>query len=471
MSRELAKHKGRGKSSIGRLAGPVHPNDSASQVSSNTFYEEGAEAGGDVMKRIAAAKAKQIGDKQSSVSTSSKALVNQSSSSRVGSSLSKVSSRSGSGLKVEDITSVVSSSRGNKSTMSSQSKAMVPLNKTLEAVAESSLSRASSSKSSSRGSSRGSTALSGSPKQLTIEGSSSQVSGAGSSRSAARDNKTKALEKSTGPGGSVSSGSTASSSRSNNSSAVSSTSTSSSRANGKSRALVPANQTPVRASPLRNDLIAEDLDDDMYSISIHERGPLQKLPNRAEMLKVIMKENSHLEIDEAQAIAENRITTSSAVGRSQIGGHIAPASVISGAGRSSVSKASGVKGKEVSRSSGAPAMSSASNSKSKAQCTVKPSSVVSGSSAAPAPRSNVSKASSSYGKEVMRGAVSSRSNVSAAPSSRSKVPTPVSSSTALVIPSSSSSLTTFKIPKSGDDIGAADLLALAQMREHRDLRR
>lgn len=567
MSQELAKYKGTGKSTTGCLAGTIHPGESASQLSSNLLYEEGQEAGGDAAKRIAIAKAKQEADaNKSRVSTNSRALMTHSRSSQVGSSTSRASSaRSASGLMVEDITSDLS---GPAHTVSKSSDAVAPVNKALEAIAGSS-SKSSSRRSSSRStagksslgtsssvsnvSSTKASAVPGSSvshasgngkRQLAIEGPSSQVSRASGSRSTRSSASAPKEDRSMisrarsarGANSSLSSASKSSASTSQISgasdgkgksrSSISSSSRTSSRANDRSRALVPVGQTEVRASPLRNEVRVEDLNDDMYSISIHERGVLQELPSRAEMLEMILKENPHLDTDEATAIADNRIATSSAVGRSQIVDSIAPASMISRAERSAVSRASTSKGKEVFRPSRRSILSAASSSRSRGYKVDKPSSVVSAASAkssssvskglshhedevvkivspstlskasnfesknieiirpqsvvssasAKPVSSHISKAPSYYDRGIVQGIVHAPSELLSAPpaltrSSTAPASLPGSLAIANFSPSPGSSLTIFKMPDGASETAISDLLALAQLRQQSEARR
>jgi len=349
MSQELDLFKRKGKS---KAAETVHPGDSASQVSSNILHDPGeADDGLSAKDRMIRASAKSDTGRNSTVSSNSKAMVPYGKAWEKSSSVSKKSSKSDakSKLQIEDVSSNLS-----KSDVSSASKAMVPLrNKALEnAIAGSTVSKASSSTSkasssasratsraskteetsdgnSSRGSSASkalaradsavSRASSSTPKGargvLAIEDVSSEVSTARSTKSSSsstpKENHAKSTVSSASKGKDNSS--SVSKASSSKASKVSSASKSSSRS-GKSRALVPAPKAERKVSPLQNEIKLEDLDD-VYSLSIHEHGQLANMPSRDELLAQVLQSQPEMDFDEASVIVDNQIATASQIGR------------------------------------------------------------------------------------------------------------------------------------------------------------
>lgn len=168
---------------------------------------------------------------------------------------------------------------------------------------------------------------------------------------------------------------------------------------------MPASKAGYKASPLAHELKAEDLDDDMYSISIHERGPLGAAPpNREEMLAVILRQNPKLDVDEASVVVDNQIATGhvpgSETGRSKVGAR----SEVSSKVHSTTSRASSSEGKEKEvqpyKPSPLSTVSKASSTRSKQVVPVQaePSII----SMVSDHESSASKASSTKGKEVVR---------------------------------------------------------------------
>ncbi|KAK5938308.1 hypothetical protein PMZ80_009278 [Knufia obscura] len=545
MSRELDLYKRGGKS---RLAETVHPGDSASQVSSNLLHDpDEAEDGLSAKDRMLQVKAKSEAGKGSTVSSRSKAMVPHGKAGEKSSTVSKQSSKSDakSMLKIEDVSSNVS-----KSNVSSNSKAMVPLhNKALDKVAGSTVSKASSSASkasssaskasrrapdvddasvasSSRSSSaskalvkpgssvskasstaskasssvsKASSSASKRPESVfAIEDVSSEVSKANSTRSssslASKDNYAKSTVSSSSKTKGKDNASSVSKASSTKSSRVSSASKSSGRS-GKSRALVPAGKGERKVSPLQNEIRLEDLDD-TYSLSIHERGPIANMPGRNALLAQIMQNQPHMEIDEASAIVDNQIATSSQIGRATAGSRVSALPSEVGSSSDSKSRASKAPSKLLlPPPSTVSTRSAAKSSMSKASSSASRTKLPPASDFEAELQSSLSKASTAKGKapastisgdvESYVSNVSSSSKKALVPSIPELAATPIPSiasvlsspSTSSTIPdtgispllaSTTSSLFRTEPPNTTTP---TDLLALSQLRQNRELQR
>ncbi|KAK5085951.1 hypothetical protein LTR05_005241 [Lithohypha guttulata] len=469
MSQELALCKG-GKKPANRFAGTVHPNESASQMSSNVNHEEGAEAGGDAAARMAKAIQAQA-EKGSKVSSSSKATVPYKEvSAKPGSSKSKAHSA----LQIEDVTSKVSSNRSSKSAATTNSKALVPTSQKVKNDATSSVSKSSSAHSSKDA-----------PGLLAIEAAPSQVSKASSSRQSSSSSRSKDNKSTVSSASGSKSSTTKDKASSQVSSASSSKPKSSSRASSKSKALVPDTKAGYKASPLAHEIKAEDLDDDMYSISIHERGPLGAAPaNREELLAMILRQNPKLDVDEASVIVDNQIATGHAtspeIGRSKVGAR----SEVSSKMHSTTSRASSYKGKEKEvqpyKPSPLSTVSKASSTRSKQVVPVQsePSIV----SMASDRKSSASRVPSTKGKEVVRQDSSSKILEAGLTDGLFQGQTGSTSvlsdsSKALVLPNTgllpALAVACAKVGQSqtSNSSSTTDLLMLAQIRQQRELQR
>lgn len=525
MSQELDLFKRKGKS---KIAETVHPGDSASQVSSNVLHDPGeADDGLSTKDRMLRAKTRSDEDKASTASSKPKAMVPYGKAWEKSSSVSKKSSKSDaeSVFQIEDMSSNVS-----KSNVSSASKAVMSLrNKASENLATgSTVSKASSS--ASRATSRASKteeastadssrvssaskalvkadsaalkALSSIPKEagsvLAIEDVSSEVSAARSTKPSSSSGPKENYANSTVSSASKAKDNSSSVSKvsSTRSSKTSSASRSSSRSR-KSRALVPTSKAVRKASLLQNEVNVEDLDD-IYSLSIHEHGAMASMPNRDELLARILQNQPEMDFDEASVIVHNQIATASQVGQptpgsgvttsvSEVGSSFERKSRVSKAPTelllppaSSISSKSAAKGSaSKAPTTGRTKLLPASEFESELQSTLSKSSNAKGkapaSTFASEVESSVSKASSSAQKALVR--THSEPSMPAFTAELSPASVLSSSSKALVLhetaispalATASSSL--FRTEKS-EDTTTSDLLALANLRNQRELQR
>jgi len=525
MSQELDLFKRRGKS---KIAETVHPGDSASQVSSNILHDpDEADDGLSAKDRMLRAKTRSDKDEASTVSSKSKAMVPHGKAWEKSSSVSKKSSKpdAESVFQIEDMSSNVS-----KSNVSSASKAVMSLrNKAPENVttgstvskASSSASRATSRASkteeaSTANSSRissaskalvkvdsaalkaSSTTPKGAGSVLAIEDVSSEVSVAYSTKSSSscepRENYANSTVSSTAKAKDNSS--SVSKVSSTRSSKVSSASRSTSRPR-KSRALVPTSRAVRKASPLQNEINVEDLDD-IYSLSMHEHGPMASMRNRDELLARILQNQPEMDFDKASVIVHNQIATASQVGQPIPGSGIT--TTVSEVGssperKSRVSKAptelllppaSSLSSKLAAKSSASKASATsrtklppASDFESELQSTLSKASTAKGKGSASTfageVESYVSKASSSARKALVR--THSEPSMPALTAELSPASVLSSSSQALVLPETaiSPALATASSPlfrtEKSEDTTTSDLLALADLRNQRERQR